>query len=234
MGTEIVARVRDVQHVTPRACCVQLDFGGRAFRFAAGQSVNVGLLPQATRKPYSIASSPEQVRTTGCLDLIVGTDEDGRLGPHLEPLAPGSVVGVGGPIGGFALPSRAGGRPLLFVAGGTGIVPLRSMLWSAISRLSRPVVDAVYSARTPAEFIFDAELRRLHRSGRIRYVRTVTRPAGTPWAGRRGRIDETLLRRVRRPNAVCFVCGPDGFVRDVSAMLRSLGVRASQIRRDEY
>jgi NAD(P)H-flavin reductase len=234
MGTECVARVRDVQPVTPRACCVQLDLGGRAFPFAAGQAVKVGLLTQATRKPYSIASSPEQVRTTGCLDLIVGSGTHGLVGSHLDPLVPGSVVGVVGPIGTFVLPSRVGGRCLLFVAGGTGIVPLRSMLWSAVARLRPAVVDVVYSARTPAEFIFDAELRRLHRTGRIRYVRTVTRLAGTRWTGRRGRIDETLLRRVRRPNAVCFVCGPDAFVRDMSAMLRSVGAKASQIRWDGY
>jgi NAD(P)H-flavin reductase len=167
MGTEIVSRVRGIRPVTPRAAWVQLDLGGRAFRFAAGQTVRVGLLTQATRKPYSIASSPEQVRVNGWLDLIVGTSPHGHLGCHLDPLVPGSLVGVVGPTGGFALPSRARGRNWLFVAGGTGIAPLRSMLWSAITRLTPAAADVVYSARMPAELIFDAEFRRLHRAGRI-------------------------------------------------------------------
>jgi NAD(P)H-flavin reductase len=234
MKSELVARVREIERVTPRAYRIQLHLGGRALSFSAGQAASVGLLTQVTRKPYAIASAPAEVQSTGCIDLVIGTDAHGRLGLHLDPLVPGSLVGVAGPMGSFALPARVGGRNLLFLAGGTGVVPLRSMLRTAIDRVTPATVDMVYSVRTPADFIFDAELRRLHRAGRIRYVRTVTRLAGESWAERCGRIDAALLQRVRRPHAVCLLCGPQTFVEDVSAMLRSIGARPSHILRDEH
>lgn len=220
--------------MTPRASLVRIDLGGRAFRYTAGQAVSVGLAAQSVRTPYSIANAPGQARAHGCLELLVGTDARGRHGAHLTPLSPGSVVAVAGPFGRFGLPARVGNRHLLLVAGGTGIAPLRAMMWSALDRAAPALVDVVYSARTSADLAFDAELRRLHRRGWIRYRPTVTRQGPGAWTGRRGRIDAALLGRVLHPDAFCFVCGPDTFVKDIPAMLLDLGVRAARIRREEY
>jgi ferredoxin-NADP reductase len=123
---------------------------------------------------------------------------------------------------------------LLFVAGGTGIAPLRSMLWSALDRLQPPAIDVIYSARTDSELAFAGEFTRLHRDGLIRYAPTVTRRATTTWRGRRGRIDRDLLQDVLRPRAVCLLCGSSSFIEDLSGILRTLGVRAGNIRRELY
>lgn len=192
----------------------------------------MGLLTQAVRKPYSIACSPRQAREGGCLDLLVGLDGPRQAGPHLTPLAPGSVMGVSGPFGRFRLPLRLRRRGVLLVAGGAGISPLRSMTWAALERLAAPEIDVVYSARTPADLVFDGDFRRLHRSGRIRYWPTVTRQVGRSWRGRRGRIDAPLLARALRPGAVCLVCGPASFVVDMTGMLRERGVHSASIRRE--
>jgi NAD(P)H-flavin reductase len=213
---------------------VRLDTGGRAFRFTAGQAVSIGLLTQDVRKPYSIACSPRQARENRCLDLIVGVERGRHLGAHLDPLRQGSLVGVRGAFGRFSLPSRLAGRCVVLIAGGTGWAPLRAMMWAALERPAPPHVDVIYSARTPAELLFDTELRRLHRAGRIRYRPTATRRVPASWRGRRGRIDAELLRQTLGPRAVCLVCGPASFVEDVSAMLRELGVKAGSIRKEEY
>jgi ferredoxin-NADP reductase len=232
--SDTIARVRAIERVSPWASIVRLDLGGRGFPFSAGQAVAVGLLTQEIRKPYSIACSPGQARATGCVELLIGAVAPGRLGAHLTPLRPGSVVGVRGPFGRFGLPPRLAARSLLFVAGGTGIAPLRSMLSEALDRAAPPAIDLVYSARTPADLAFDAEFRRLHRAGRIRYWPTVTRGAGRHWKGRQRRIDTTLLSSALRPRPTCFVCGPASFVTGVPGMLRALGVRAGSVRREEY
>jgi NAD(P)H-flavin reductase len=228
------ARVLEVARVSRRAALVRLDLGRRAFPFAAGQAVSIGLATQHVRKPYSIASAPAHARRDRCLDLLVGLTGDGRLGAHLEPLSAGSVIGIRGPSGRFALPPYRFGRSLLFVAGGTGIAPLRSMLHAALGRLRPTPIDVVYSARTPDDLVFDEELRSLQAQGRIRYWPTVTRRAGAAWRGRRGRVDAALLRDVLRPMPVCLLCGPAGFVGDVTEMLFAEGVRRTNVRREEY
>jgi NAD(P)H-flavin reductase len=231
---DTIARVLDVTRVSRRAALVRLDFGRRAFPFAAGQAISIGLATQHVRKPYSMASAPAHARRDRCLDLLVGVSEDGRLGAHLEPLSAGSVIGIRGPSGRFALPPYRFGRSLLFVAGGTGIAPLRSMLHAALGRLRPTAIDLVYSARTPDDLVFDEELRGLRTQGRIRYWPTVTRRAGAAWRGRRGRVDAALLREVLRPMPICLVCGPAGFVTSVTGMLLAEGVRKTNVRREEY
>ncbi|MDO8836861.1 MAG: FAD-dependent oxidoreductase, partial [Vicinamibacterales bacterium] len=207
---------------------------GRPFPFVAGQAVMAGLATQHVRRPYSIASSPGQVRTTGLLDLLAGHDDSGALGRHLAPLGPGSLLGIAGPLGRFALPSRLTRRHVVLVAGGTGIAPLRAMLWSALERTPPPAIELVFSARSPADLAFHAEFRLLHERGALRYAPTITRRAGPSWTGRRGRIDREMLAQTLGPSPVCLVCGSASFTSDMIALLRSLGVRRTSIRREEY
>lgn len=234
MASEITASVDSIDRSSPRAWQLKLRLGGAHFPFAAGQFVSVGLLTHALRRPYSIACSPNQARASGCLDLLVGLGHDGEPGPHLTPLAAGSLVCVHGPAGAFRLPRRLAGRSVLLVAGGTGIAPLRSMMWAELERQAPAEIDVVYSARTAADLVFDAELQALHRDGRIRYWPTVTRQTPGTWRGRQGRIDAALLRRALRERPACAVCGPAGFAAETLALLRALGVRPQCVRRDAY
>jgi NAD(P)H-flavin reductase len=230
---ELTVRVRAIKRISGRITLIRVN-PGRPFPFVAGQAVMVGLATQRARRPYSIASSPGQVRETGLLDLLVGHDESGTPGAHLVPLAWGSMLGMGGPVGRFALPPGVARRDVLLVAGGTGIAPLRSMLWSALERTRPPAIALVYSARTPADLAFHTEFRTLQERGDLRYRPTVTRRAGSSWTGRRGRIDGEVLAQALGPSPVCLVCGSASFTTDMIALLRSLGVRPSNIRQEEY
>lgn len=233
MQAELTVRVRAIRRLSGRATLIQIDLG-RPFPFVAGQAVMIGLATQQVRRPYSIASSPRQARETGVLDLLVGHEESGTPGAHLVPLVQGSVLGMAGPVGRFALPPRLIHRHVLFVAGGTGIAPLRSMLWSALERALPPAIALVMSARTPADLAFHTEFRALHERGDLRYLPTVTRRAGSSWTGRRGRIDREMLAQALGPSPVCLVCGSASFTADMIALLRSLGVRQTNVRREEY
>ena len=122
----------------------------------------------------------------------------------------------------------------MLIAGGTGIAPLRSMLWAALERTPPPPIHLVFSARTPADLAFHAEFRTLHERDAIRYWPTVTRRAGPSWTHRRGRIDREMLAQALGPSPVCLVCGSASFTSDMIALLRSLGVRQTSIRREEY
>jgi ferredoxin-NADP reductase len=219
---------------TPRAIRLRLETGGRPLAYAAGQAATIGLAGRAERKPYSIASSPEEQRRSATVEFLVEVGPDGQASPHLKGVGPGSPVDVEGPAGGFILPARLP-RELLFVAGGTGIAPLRAMIGSALARRSPPAITLLYSARTPDEFAFGGELDRLSRQGRIRLYRTATREAGPGWRGRRGRIRQAWLDALVEDRAPrCFVCGPEAFVERMIAMLREAGVPGRNIRREQY
>ncbi|MFO7695223.1 MAG: FAD-binding oxidoreductase [Vicinamibacterales bacterium] len=227
-------RVRDIVGETPRAVLLRLDTAGDTLPFSAGQAAMVGLAGRAFRKPYSFANAPEEVRQSGLLEFLVEVGPDGQSRPNLEGARPGSVVAVEGPAGGFVLPRRLP-RDLLFAAGGTGIAPLRSMMASSLARRNPPSITLIYSARTPDEFAFAGEWRRLSRLGRIRLSKTVTREAGAAWRGRRGRVQPAWISAlVKGRDPLCFVCGPDAFVAGLMDMLRDAGVPAPKIRRERY
>lgn len=231
----IILTAQEVVRATPRTRIIRLAIGGQWLPFLAGQAVVAGLPGGAVRKPYSIACSPERAKHTGVLELLVQIEETDAADPHLERVAPGSPVEITGPIGSFVLPNVLPERDLLFMAGGTGIAPLRSMLWDALERDLADRLTLVYSARSPEELAYEAELRHLAASGRIDLYLTVTRNATPTWRGLRGRIDRALIRQaLPTREAHCFVCGPPAFVADTTDLLREAGVEESRILSEQY
>ncbi|MCX6549826.1 MAG: FAD-binding oxidoreductase [Acidobacteria bacterium] len=231
----LITHIAEVRRESLRANVVRLDLGGTLFPFVAGQAILAGATPGTGRTPYSLACSPRQSLDSGCLELLVTVDPTGTAGRHLGDLARGSAVAVDGPLGSFTLAAHRRARRLLFIAGGTGIAPLRAMLWDALTWDAPPDIDVLYSARTPEEFAYVDELSALHTAGRIRLRRTVTRGAGDDWDGGRRRIDRNLLASLVDPlSTVCLVCGPDSFVDDVPTWLYALAVPASRVLREEY
>jgi ferredoxin-NADP reductase len=229
----ITVPVRQVVHATPRTRIINLDLSSINLPFRAGQALMVGLQGSPLRKPYSIASAPWEVQNTGVMQVLVQIDDSGALDPHLELAAPGTQLDVEGPFGTFQLPAETDRRPVLFIAGGTGIAPFRSMIMERLARPGAQQVVLVYSVRAPDEFAFRSELDALQRAGRIVPYFTVTRD--TTWSGRRGRIDEGLLAEaLPSTDANCFVCGPPLLVNESFALLRSIGVSESQIQIEKY
>jgi ferredoxin-NADP reductase len=143
---------------------------------------------------------------------------------------PGARVDVDGPVGQFTLPSNPDEWRLVFIAGGTGIAPLRAMLRDAL-RAPYQEILLLYSVRTPDEFAYEAELVKLANEGRIGLVQTVTRSDGAgAWVGARGRIGRTQLEPlVRDPSTLCFICGPPPFVNDTKQVLQDFGVPLERI-----
>ena len=230
----ITVPVRSVIRATPRTRLINLDLSKASLRFAAGQAVMVGLHGSPLQKPYSVASAPWEVEQTGVLQLLAQVEETGSPDPHLELASPGTMIDVDGPMGTFALHSESDQAPLLFVAGGTGIAPLRSMLMDRLSRSRVPSVAVVYSARSADEFAYRSELEAMASAGRIGVTFTVTRPEGN-WNGRRGRIDEALLTEaLPGANPICLICGPPALVSSVSELLVKLGVSRERVLTERY
>ena len=227
--------IRDSIAATPRAHIIRLDLQGQSFPYLAGQAAY--LQPQGAdkRRPYSIASAPEETGQHGLIEFLVQTGTDGSSGLAVDLIRPGTSVAIDGPLGSFTFPAHPRERRFVFIAGGTGIAPLRSMLWHTLLAERDGKVSLIYSVRAPEEFAYLDEFQRLEDEGRIDFRHTVTRAASEGWRGRQGRIDVGCLDGVIEPGeTLCFVCGPPALVGDLRQQLTELGVREDQIRIEQW
>jgi ferredoxin-NADP reductase len=187
-------------------------------------------------RSYSIASPPE----VSAVELTVDRLDGGEVSPFLtDELQPDDTLQLRGPIGGhFVWSAAERPKPLLLVAGGSGVVPLMCMLRHR--HLSGSVVPTalLYSVRTRNEVIYHGELMALARSDpRFALRITLTRESAPGWTGRVGRIDlqsvKTLLEDLGGVADV-YVCGSDGFVEATSALLLQAGQPPDGIRTERF
>ena len=227
-----------MRRATPLTRIVRLDLGESTFRFKPGQAAMIGLAESSERVPYSIASSPHEAAAENELEFLIKIEPSGRWGHKFDRIARGQRVALNGPFGSFTYPARTGRKQLLFIAGGTGIAPIRSMLAHAIDEGLAGRLNVLYSARTPDDFAYLSELRGMVRRGlialRLHATRDMDHGTGT-WRGQRGRITlDDLKPLVAAGQTLGFVCGPAAMVEDVPVMLEQLGVPQSDVKLEKW
>lgn len=224
-------RVCSVRRATPSTRILRVDLNGTPFDYLPGQVAVIGLAGDSLRLPYSIASAPVESERGEYLEFLTRLDPPGRL----RDITRGSRLIVDGPFGSFTLPPKPAEESFLFVAGGTGIAPLRSMIHQAVLTRLPGTLHLLYSARTPGDFAYLTELRQLARRGHLDLALTATREVPLRWRGDRGRIiPERLAPLIDTPNMLCFVCGPMAMVDDVPRMLVELGIDKERIRMENW
>jgi ferredoxin-NADP reductase len=253
----LVATVKETRRETATARTVTFDVPGWPGH-QAGQHVTVKLTAEdgySTQRDYSIASAPE----TGAVEITVQRLEDGEVSPYLTDIAePGDQLELRGPIGGWFAWDPADRRPLLLLAGGSGVVPLMSMIRTHGTVNSQVPVRLIYSARTPADVIYAAEISERQRVSPLavtflytRASRSALASAAMPpgaggaagagaervpriYAGRlsRGILAETAF--LPRSNPATFICGPSGFVEAASDLLVNAGYAPGTIKTERF
>jgi ferredoxin-NADP reductase len=221
---------------TPRTKSIVLD--AHAWQgHRAGQHVDVRLTAEdgyEAQRSYSIASAPED----DYLVLTVERLEDGEVSPYLtEELRAGDELELRGPIGGYFVWEDSFGGPLLLVAGGSGVVPLRSMLRHHRAIESIVPVRLLYSAQSLDQVIYRDELMRMAADDEIDIRFTLTRNQPEGWRGYGRRIDQELLAEVAWPPSewpLAYVCGPTGFVEVGASALVALGHEAGRIKTERF
>ena len=219
-------RLLSIAPETPTTRRLRFALDGAPFAYQAGQAASLSTGGPPT--PYSIASTPGETARHGWLEFLVKVDGSSRFGATVDRLAPGAVVDLTGPAGSFTLERVPAEAPVLFIAGGTGIAPMRSMIRDALDAARRGSLSLVYSSRTPDEFAFLNELRDLADAGRLHLTLTLTGNADD-WAHARGRTAVGHFADLVRPSTVAFVCGPRAMVTDVPTALASLGVTRERV-----
>lgn len=209
----------------------------------AGQHVDVRLTADdgyQAQRSYSIASAPEDRQ----LELTIERLEDGEVSSYLcGEVREGDRFELRGPIGGYFVWNVSDGGPLLLVAGGSGIVPLRAMLRHRSAALAADNTRTVparllYSSRRWSDVIYRAELAQLAElDDAVRVTHTITRDAPAEWNGFRRRIDRAMLAEIAWPpeaQARIFVCGPTPLVEFVATELAAFGHDPALIKTERF
>jgi ferredoxin-NADP reductase len=177
---------------------------------------------QAIRS-YSIASSPLDVDE---IELTVDCLTDGEVSPFLHDVVEvGDELEVRGPLTEYF--TWQGSSPLLLIGGGSGVVPLMSMLRHRRRALPQVPVRLLYSVRSPDDVFYRSELG-------DETTLTYTRRMPEGWTGATGRITAELVAPLTWPDGRAYVCGPNGFVETGTDLLMACGYESGRIRTERF
>jgi ferredoxin-NADP reductase len=209
------------------------------FAFAPGQFVDMTLLntdetdAAGNARAFSIASAPEE-RTV----MVATRLRDTAFKRELQRLPLGAAVQLEGPFGKL-VPHADQTRPAVFLAGGIGITPFRSMLVHAAMQGSSHRMVLFYSNRRPEDAPFLDELQALQQKHpHYSFVGVMTEPekSSRPWQGETGRITAALLSR-HLANVVSptyYVVGPPGMVTGLRTMLKDAHIEDRDVRTEKF
>lgn len=208
------------------------------FRFKAGQFIEVTLLnppetdAEGDSRAFSIASAPFETNLT-----VATRMRDSAFKRVLRSLPIGAEVKIEGPFGAFTL-HEAAARPAVFLMGGIGITPVRSMLLQATRDRLPHRLYLFYSNRKPEDAAFLEELAGLeNQNPNYRLIATMTQAqdAHGAWTGETGYITHRMLAKYLDDLAtpIFYLAGPPEMVRAMRTMLREAGVRDG-IRTEEF
>jgi ferredoxin-NADP reductase len=203
------ATVTEIEELAPSVVQLTISIHDGEFQFAPGQWVNFRF-PEGVSRAYTIASAPQRPHA---VQLCVRLGE-GRGALALKKLAPGARVSVEGPFGDFLLPDQ-NGRPVVFIAGDTGIAPIRSIVLHMVSEKDPRKITVLYEP-DHRHILYAGDFDPLARAGDIVHES--------------GKV-ETLIQRNRRVlgDAVVMAAGFDPFLDRVRASLRENEIAPSEL-----
>ncbi|MCF3141453.1 MULTISPECIES: ferredoxin reductase [unclassified Paenarthrobacter] len=232
-----VAEVVGGTHETDTARTIRLRVEGLRGHLA-GQHIDIRLTADdgyTAIRSYSVASAG----LDGHLEITVDELPDGEVSPYLvRNLSVGDQLEIRGPVGGWFVwrPSRV--NPVQLIGGGSGVVPLMSMIRAHQASRNVSPFRLLYSLKSPETLLYRDELRRLDRESAklsVDYVFTRSTPEGWPSVPARLTSD-TLLATIFPIREIpdVFVCGQTVFVEAVADWLVNAGYPAESIRTERF
>ncbi|MCD0442434.1 ferredoxin reductase [Glycomyces sp. A-F 0318] len=204
----------------------------------AGQHADIRLTAddgyQAVRS-YSLAGPVEEGRVVFTVQRVRG----GEVSTYLcDDLPVGAYVEVRGPVGGWFVWRGSDTRPVMLLAGGSGIVPLQAMVRQRRALGSRAPFRLLYSVRTPEDVIYAEEMIRPPRGDdgvdrALLFTRRALVGSRRP-PERIGFADVTAHGWPAEFEPACFVCGPNGFVEVAAKLLTALGHDPHRIKTERF
>jgi NAD(P)H-flavin reductase/ferredoxin len=230
----IAGRIAAVRELT--ADIVEMRIGlEQALTYTAGQYARIEVVALGIWRDYSFAAAPQPQPQTD-LVFFVRRMARGSFSSWLGPERAGERVQVRGPFGAFTLSNST--APLLFVAGGSGLAPIKAMLEQALQRPCSRDAVLLFGARTRRDLYALEQIGAIAAGwhGRFRFVPVLSEePAGGGWGGAVGLVTDGLASRVDDLRSrEAYLCGPPAMVDAAEAALIACGVRPEAIRSDRF
>lgn len=187
---------------------------------------------RGTRRFFSIASSP----TEGMILLASKFSEPGSsFKTKLKSLDLGDEITASKVAGDFVLPFDINEK-LVFIAGGIGITPFRSMVKFLLDNKEGRDIVLLYAAKTEQDLVFRNLFETAKNTFGMRNVYILSENTPIGWSGRQGIIDESLIREEISdfPDRVFYISGPEPMVQNIEKMLAGMALPKKQIKRDYF
>jgi len=209
------------------------------YQFTAGQFCFLNLPDmgfndeRGLRRHLSIASSPLEN------ELLFATKmSESAFKKTLRAMTAGTAITVELPSGFFSLPGSTA-LPVIFLAGGIGITPFRSMIRYVSGAGTGHTITLFYSNRTPNEAAFLGELEGIAEVyGNIRIIPTMTRgeEPSVKWPGLTGRIDASMIEEHCRDwrDSVFYLAGPPVMVDGMKEILREMHISNDRMHIEKF
>ena len=210
------------------------------FNFTAGQFMTVILSnppytdAKGDRRTFSIASPPEEPSRLQIATRMTGS----ALKRSLAEMPLGTAVELFGPAGSFTL-HKASSMPAVFIAGGIGITPFRSMIYDAFARHLTHQITLIYSNRNPEGAAFHDEFVRLaEEHTRFKYIPTMTDADKSRrlWSGSRRMVNADFLHEhigdIMSP--IFYIAGPPGMVTGITKAVTQAGAETARVRSEKF
>lgn len=233
-------KLREQRPETQDVMTFVFDLEGQRYFYTAGQFAFFELDtlkfddPRGKRRHFTLSSSPSE---SGIVQFTTKLRGFG-LKETLRAAPLGLEVSLEEARGRFILEESAG-RSLVFLGGGIGVTPFRSMLRYATDENLQIPITLLYSAQSPEELVFHREFDLLPQENpNIKVVLTVTaaEDSQTPWSGEIGRIDEAMIKSHVGdiPNSIFYTCGPPPMVQAMQELLKSMGIADAAVRVERF
>lgn len=224
---------------TPEIMTFVFSLDGQKYSYTAGQFAFFELDeltvpdPRGKRRHFTISSAPSE---DGIVQFTTKLRGFG-LKETLKNAAPGLQVTLEEARGRFVLPNNSD-TPLVFLGGGIGVTPFRSMLRFATDQLLPHKITMLYAAQSVEHIAFRREFELLPQENpNARIVLTVSDGgAEGAWSGEIGRIDAAMIEKYVSdiPSAVFYTCGPPPMVQAMEELLKSMKVASNRIQVERF
>jgi ferredoxin-NADP reductase len=205
--------------------------------FTAGQYISIEItevkdgVPRKNNRPYSIASPPEEKEV---IQLCVNLVEGGPGSTYLYHLREGEEISFLYPMGYFTI-DEATATELLFVATGTGIAPIRSMIHHLFHIGYRRKISLFWGLRSERDLYYQEEFLTLSENHpNFRFIPSLSRPTDR-WSGARGRVTQLLPEAIGSVEGLeAYLCGNGEMIKEVRQILLGKGMGRKAVHYEKF
>ncbi len=203
---------------------------GKQLNYIAGQYIDI-ILSDGRHRTYSIAGAP---RDDGMIELHIRNVEGGRFSDfvfhHLEQK---TILRIEGPMGAFYL-RQDSTRPMLLVAGGTGLAPIKAIIEAAQQAGDRREIILYWGVRSQRDLYFQKTVEQWAEQEHLRYIPVLSEP-DDDWQGRSGYVHEAVLQDITDiAQYDVYAAGPPIMVSSARSSFLAAGLPEKQIFHDAF